>query len=70
MSKLDKILDEYHKYLTLRKLAKAEHVPYLVRWVREFLHFARDKTGYKFETLYSPRKNAKELIERRGHDYR
>ena len=51
MSKLDKILDEYHKYLTLRKLAKAEHVPYLVRWVKEFLRFARDKTGHKFETV-------------------
>ena len=31
--------------------AKAEHVPYLVGWVREFLRFARDKTGHKFETV-------------------
>ncbi len=51
MSKLDKILDEYHKYLTLRKLAKAEHATYLVRWVREFLQFAKDKSTRKFETV-------------------
>ena len=58
MNNLEKVLAEYHKYLTLRKLAKAEHAPYLVRWVREFLHFARDKTGHKFEAVDSPRKNA------------
>ena len=51
MNNLEKILDEYHKYLILRKLAKKEHVPYLVRWVKEFLQFARDKTGHKFETV-------------------
>jgi len=51
MGKLEKLLAEYHKYLTLRKLAKAEHVPYLVRWVREFLKFAKGKTGHKFETV-------------------
>ncbi|MBC8372694.1 MAG: hypothetical protein ISS69_07350 [Phycisphaerae bacterium] len=58
MNKLDKILNEYHKYLIRRKLVKTEHAPYLVRWVREFLQFARDKTGHKFETVDSPRKNA------------
>ena len=58
MNKLENILDEYHKYLILRKLAKTEHVPYLVRWVKELLQFARDKTGHKFETVYSPQKNA------------
>ena len=51
MNNLEKILDEYHKYLILRKLAKEEHVPYLVRWVKEFLQFAKDKTGHKFETV-------------------
>jgi hypothetical protein len=45
MNKLENILDEFHKYLMLRKLAKTEHVPYLVRWVKEFLQFARDKTA-------------------------
>ena len=58
MNNLEKLLAEYHKYLMLRKLAKAEHVPYLVGWVREFLQFARDKTGHKFEAVDSPRKNA------------
>jgi len=27
----------------------AKHQPYLVRWVREFLLFARDHGGYTFE---------------------
>jgi len=40
-----------------RRLVKELHAPYLVRWVREFLRFAKDKTGYKFETVDSPRKN-------------
>jgi len=57
MNKLDKILDSYHKYLTQRKLAKQAHVPYLVRWAREFLTFAKGHTGHKFETVDSPRKN-------------
>ena len=57
MNNLDKILDEYHNYLMDRKLAKKEHTPYLVRWVKEFLRFARNKTGHKFETVDSPRKN-------------
>ncbi len=57
MNKLDRILDEYHKYLMQRRLVKELHAPYLVRWVREFLRFAKDKTGYKFETVDSPRKN-------------
>ena len=51
MNKLDKILEKYHKYLMLRKLAKKEHAPYLVGWVKEFLQFAKDKTGHKFEAV-------------------
>ena len=58
MNKLEKVLADYHKYLMDRKLAIAEHAPYLVRWVKEFLQFAKDKTGHKFETVDSPRKNA------------
>jgi hypothetical protein len=49
MSKLDKVMDEYHKYLTLRKLAKDEHPPYLVGWVKKFLRFAKDKTGHRLQ---------------------
>ena len=70
MNKLEKVLDEYHKYLMRHKLARKAHIPYLVRWVRQFLRFAKDKNGHRFETVYSPRKNTKELIERRGYDYR
>jgi hypothetical protein len=51
MNKLEKVLAEYHKYLMLRKLVKKEHAPYLVRWVKEFLRFAKGKTAHKFETV-------------------
>jgi len=51
MNKLEKVLAEYHKYLTRRQLANKAHAPYLVRWVREFLRFASDKTGHEFETV-------------------
>ena len=51
MNKLDKILDEYRKYLMRRKLAKQAHVPYLVSWVKEFLRFAKGHAGHKFETV-------------------
>ena len=32
-----------------RHLAPAKHQPHLVRWVREFLLFAREHAGYSFE---------------------
>ena len=51
MNKLERLLAEYHKYLTRRKLAKETHAPYLVRWVKEFLRFAKGQTGRKFETV-------------------
>ena len=40
MNKLEQVLAEYHNYLIDRKLAKAEHVPYLVAWAKKFLQFA------------------------------
>ncbi len=43
MNELEKVLAEYHKYLTCRKLANEARAPYLVRWVREFLRFAKGK---------------------------
>ena len=51
MNNIKKVLAEYHKFLLDRKLAKVEHVPYLVRWVKEFLRFAKDKTGHKFQAV-------------------
>jgi len=51
MSKLEEVLTEYHKYLKRRKLGKEAHLPYLVRWVRQFLQFASDKTGHQFEAV-------------------
>jgi len=51
MNELEKVLAEYHKYLTCRKLANEARAPYFVRWVREFLRFAKGKTDHKFETV-------------------
>ena len=67
MSKLDKVLDEYHKYLMLRKLCKEEHAPYLVGWVRKFLRFARDKTGHKFETVIEMFRSRQWIHRERAH---
>jgi hypothetical protein len=39
----------YAKFLQYKNLALDKHQPYLVRWVREFLLFARAHAGYSFE---------------------
>jgi len=49
VSRLEETLDEHHKHLIHRRLAKEAYRPYLVGWVRRFLQFANDKTGHKFE---------------------
>ena len=47
---LREVLDGYAKFLQdNKKLAMDKHQPYLVRWVREFLLFARARAGYSFE---------------------
>ncbi|MDY0170739.1 MAG: hypothetical protein RBS80_29630, partial [Thermoguttaceae bacterium] len=46
---LHEVLDGYAKFLQEKKLALDKHQPYLVRWVREFLFFARAHAGYSFE---------------------
>ena len=43
------VLDGYATFLAERDLALPKHQPYLVRWVREFLRFARAHGGYTFE---------------------
>ncbi|MFO7906796.1 MAG: hypothetical protein R6U98_29340 [Pirellulaceae bacterium] len=43
------VLDDYRKFLREKNLAPPSHQPYLVRWVREFLLFARARAGYSFE---------------------
>ena len=40
------VLDGYANFLLERELALPKHQPYLVCWVREFLHFAREHGGY------------------------
>jgi hypothetical protein len=46
---LAKVLDGYAAFLREKDLALDKHQPYLVRWVREFLCFARERAGYTFE---------------------
>ena len=43
------VLDGYANFLIERDVALPKHQPYLVRWVREFLRFARAHGGYTFE---------------------
>jgi hypothetical protein len=47
--RLQAVLDSYAKFLREKDLALSKHQPYLIRWVREFLHFARARAGYTFE---------------------
>jgi hypothetical protein len=46
---LREVLDGYAKFLRYKDLALDKHQPYLVRWLREFLLFARAHGGYSFE---------------------
>lgn len=47
--RLPEVLDGYANFLRDKELAIPKHQPYLVRWVREFLLFARNHGGYTFE---------------------
>ena len=39
------VLDGYANFLVERELALPKHQPYLVRWMREFLHFALERAA-------------------------
>jgi integrase len=47
--RLEAVLEGYAKFLRYKDLALPSHQPYLVRWVRQFLRFAREHAGYTFE---------------------
>jgi len=46
--RLRAVLGGYSNFLRDKKLAARKHQPHLVRWVREFLLFARQHGGYTF----------------------
>ncbi len=46
---LHEVLSGYAKFLQDKNLSLDKHQPHLVRWVREFLLFARAHAGYSFE---------------------
>jgi hypothetical protein len=47
--RLRAVLGEYSTFLRDKELVLPKHQPYIVRWVREFLLFARQHDGYTFE---------------------
>ncbi|MEM3453414.1 MAG: phage integrase N-terminal SAM-like domain-containing protein [Candidatus Hadarchaeum sp.] len=47
--KLQAVLEDYSNLLREKKLALPRHQPHLVRWVRQFLLFARKHSDYTFE---------------------
>ena len=49
--RVEPMLDGFAKFLNDKDLALAGEQPYLVRWVRELLLFAREHAGYTFEGL-------------------
>ena len=52
--RLRSVLGKYAKSLRERELALPKHQPYLVRWVREFLLFARQHGGYNHLAVFIP----------------
>ena len=46
---LEVALDGFDKFLVCKDLCPAKQRPHLVRWVRDFLSFAREHGGYTFE---------------------
>ena len=47
--RLQEVLEGYATLLKEKELAPPKNQPYLVRWVRESLLFAREHRGYTFE---------------------
>ena len=47
--KLQAVLEGYSNFLREKKLPLPKHQPHLVRWVREFLLFAKEHSDYTFE---------------------
>ena len=47
--RLEAVLDGFAKFLHDKDLVLPKQQAYLVRWVRDFLLFARDHGGYTFE---------------------
>jgi len=48
---LESVLEGYASFLRERMLAPLKHQPHLVRWVQEFLLFAKQHRGYTFEQM-------------------
>ena len=51
MNKIDTVLADYETYLKRHRIAKPKHIPYLVKWVRRFLAFAKNHSGKSFDEV-------------------
>ena len=51
MNKIDTVLADYEAYLKRHRMAKSKHIPYLVKWVRRFLDFAKRQRGKSFDEV-------------------
>jgi len=47
--RLTEAFDDYANILQGKDLALPKHQPYLVRWVKDFLLFAKEHVGHTFE---------------------
>jgi integron integrase len=47
--RLEQVLEAYASFLREKELALEKHQPYMVRWVKDFLLFAKEHGGYTFE---------------------
>ena len=47
--RLQPVLEGFAKFLSEKDVALPKQQPYMVRWVRDFLLFAREHGGYTFE---------------------
>ena len=53
MRKIDTVMSQYKEYLQKRRLAKPKHIPFFVKWVRQFLAFAEQQRGKSFDEVYA-----------------
>ena len=53
MSKIDTVMAEFRDFMQSRRLAKAKHIPFFVKWVRQFLAFAKTHRDKSFDEVYA-----------------
>ena len=49
---INSVLQGYTNFVKQRKLVPEKNIPFLTRWVHEFLNFAHTHPGYSFEQTH------------------